>query len=147
MIERLVALAVLAASAVYLVNGSSLVLGTTARPGPGFFPLGVGVFGAAVALAWVVTAFRRSPAAAGGAPIGDARARVVAGAALLIGFCLVLPWIGYPLSALLFTGVLLRALGGRWLSAGTIALASALASYYLFGAVLGVPLPRGVLFD
>jgi hypothetical protein len=47
MIERLVALAVLAASGVYLANALPLPQGTAARPGPGFFPLAVGVFGAA----------------------------------------------------------------------------------------------------
>jgi putative tricarboxylic transport membrane protein len=97
---------------------------------------------------WVVTSLRRAPAAAGGAPvIGDTRARVAAAAALLLGFCFLLPWIGYPLSALVFTGLLLRALGGRWMAAAAIALASALVSYYVFATVLGVPLPRGVLFD
>lgn len=140
------ALAVLAASAVYLVTGWSLARGTAARPGPGFYPLAVGLFGAAVALAWVVTALRR-PRAGAGLPPGEGRGRVLVAIALLLGFCLALPWLGYPLTALLFTGLLLRALGGRWPAAVAIAVASALLSYWIFGPVLGVPLPRGVLFD
>ena len=38
-------LAVLAASGLYLANALPLAPGTAARPGPGFFPLGVAVFG------------------------------------------------------------------------------------------------------
>lgn len=148
MIERLLALAVLAASGVYLANGLPLPRGTGARPGAGFFPLAVGVFGAAVALAWVVSAFRRALAAPGGAAIVvESPARVTIAAGLLVGFCALLPWMGYPLAAFFFTGLLLRGLGAGWTAAGVIALSCAMASYYVFGVLLGVPLPRGALFD
>jgi len=147
MIERLVALGALAGIGVYLANGLPLPRGTAARPGPGFFPVAVGVFGAAVALIWVVSAFRRGPAAPGAETPGEGLGRVGITAGLLVGFCLVLPWAGYPVAALVFTGLLLRGLGAGWAGAGAMALVSAVASYYLFGAVLGVPLPRGVFFD
>ena len=118
MVERLVALAVLAASGVYLINGLPLPQGTAARPGPGFFPLAVGVFGGAVALVWVVTAFRRPRrASASHAEVLDGpeprcwsgadgvwragasgRGRVVATAVLLVGYCFLLPWAGYPVA-------------------------------------------------
>jgi len=148
MIGRLLALAVLVASGVYLVNAWPLPAGTAARPGPGFYPMAVGVFGAAVALAWVVSAFRRAPAAVDGAAMdGPSRTRVSATTGLLLGFCLLLPWTGYPVAALLFTGLLLRGLGAGWTAALVIGLGSALASYYVFGMLLGVPLPRSVLFD
>jgi putative tricarboxylic transport membrane protein len=146
MIERLLALAVLAASGVYLVNGLPLSLGTAARPGPGFYPLSIGTFGAAVALVWVVSAFRRAPAAASGvtAP-GAGRGRVATTAGLLVAYCLLFPWTGYPLAAFGFTGLLLRGLGAGWPAALVIGLVSSVGSYYLFGVLLGVPLPRGVL--
>ncbi|MGH7354333.1 MAG: tripartite tricarboxylate transporter TctB family protein [Candidatus Rokuibacteriota bacterium] len=151
MIERLVALAVLAAAGVYLANAWPLALGTTARPGPGFFPLSVGAFGAIVAASWVMRAFRRAPAdaaaAAGAMPSGDTRARVVASGGVLVGFCLLLPWVGYAVAAFLFTGFLLRRLGAGWTGALVTAIVSALGSWYLFGVLLGVPLPRGALFD
>jgi putative tricarboxylic transport membrane protein len=169
MIERLMALAVLAASGVYLINGLPLPQGTAARPGPGFFPLAVGVFGAAVALVWVVTALRRPRrASASHAEVLDVgpdtevldagadgvwragasgRGRVGATAVLLVGYCLLLPWAGYPVTGFLFTGLALRGLGAGWTSAIAIALASAVVSYYVFAVMLGVPLPRGVLLD
>jgi MFS family permease len=144
--ERLLALAVLAGCGVYLANAWWLAPGTAARPGAGFFPLAVGVFGLAVGLAWVVSALQQAPAAG---PVADAGGRRRAGitAALLAGFCLLLPWTGYPVAALLFTGLLLRGLGAGWMAALAVALPSALASYYVFAVLLGVPLPRGLLLD
>src|SRR5512145_502831 len=118
MVERAVALAVLVACGVYLASGWALPLGTVARPGPGLYPLAVGVLGAFVAMAWVVTAFRQAPATAGGRTfVAEGRGRVGVTASLLVGFCFLLPWVGYPLAAFLFTGLLLRGLGARWVAA------------------------------
>lgn len=148
MIGRFLALGVLAASGAYLANAWPLPSGTVARPGPGFYPMAVGVFGAAVALVWVVSAFRDSTATVDGPAMDrQSRARVRVTAGLLVGFCLLLPWIGYPVASLLFTGLLLRGLGAQWRAAVIVAAGSALGSYYVFGVLLGVPLPRGTLFD
>jgi len=149
MTERLLALVVVAASGAYLLSAWPLPAGTTARPGAGFFPLGVGAFGAVMALVWTVSVFRRAPAwgaADQRAPV-EGLGRVVATAGSLAGFCLLLPYAGYPVAALVFAAVLLRWLGAAWRSALVIGLASAALSYYLFGVVLSVPLPRGILFD
>ncbi len=145
MVERLLAVGVLAASLIYLASAWGLPLGTTARPGAGFYPLAVGIFGAVVVGAWLASV--RGRAAGVVALAADARGRVLATAGLLAGFCLALPWTGYPLAAFLFTGLLLRGLGARWTSALVIGAVSALASYYAFATLLGVPLPRGVLLD
>jgi hypothetical protein len=147
MVERLLAVAVLAASLVYLANAWALPLGTAARPGAGFYPVAVGVFGAAVILAWVASALRGRAAGHVGAIAVDARGRVLATAGLLAGFCLALPWTGYPVAAFLFTSFLLRGLGSGWAAALVIGAASALGSYYAFGTLLGVPLPRGLFLD
>jgi putative tricarboxylic transport membrane protein len=148
MVERLLALAVLVASGVYLANALPLPHGTAAQPGPGFFPLAVGVFGTVVALAWVATALRRAPSATRGAAMAaEGRGRVITTAALLMGFCLLLPWTGYPFVAFLFTGLALHGLGARWTVALTIGLSSAVISHYLFAVLLGVPLPRGLLLE
>jgi putative tricarboxylic transport membrane protein len=147
-IERVLALGVLVASGVYLVNGLLLPQGTAAQPGPGLYPVAVGVFGAVVAATWLLIALRRAPAGAGGVAIPqDGRRRVGVAAALLLGFCLLLPWSGYPPAAFLFTSLLLRGLGASWPAASLVGIVSAVGSYYLFGVLLGVPLPRGVLFD
>ncbi|HKZ07925.1 MAG TPA: tripartite tricarboxylate transporter TctB family protein [Methylomirabilota bacterium] len=148
MIERLLAVGALAAVLVYLASAWALPLGTAARPGAGFYPLAVGVFGAVTVLAWLGLTLRRpGPGAPGAVIVKDARGRVLATAGLLMGFCLALPWTGYPVAALLFTALLLRGLGAGNIAALSIGLLSALASYYGFGTLLGVPLPRGVLLD
>jgi putative tricarboxylic transport membrane protein len=145
MIERLLALAVLVASVVYLVNGLPLPMGSPARPGPGFYPMFVGMFGAVVALVWVVSVFRQKPAidrVATTPEMGLRRVGQTTG--LLAAYCLLLPWTGYPLAAFGFTGLLLRGLGAGWRSALVIGFATAVGSYYLFAVLLAVPLPQGV---
>jgi putative tricarboxylic transport membrane protein len=150
-VERLLALAVLVASVVYMAQAWALPLGGPARPGPGFYPLAVGAFGAVVAVAWAVVAMRGGRTAVP-TPIPtpipgamDGRARVGIAAGLLVAFCLLLPWTGYPVVAFPFVALLLRGLGSRWGTALAIGAVSALGSFYLFGELLGVPLPRGVL--
>ncbi len=147
MIERLLALALLGASVVYVANALPMPLGTAARPGAGFFPLGVGVFGTAVALAWVFSAFR-APVTIGAhaAPVDGGR-RVLAAAGALVGFCVLLSWVGYPLAAFGFVTFLLRSLGSGWRAAIALGLGSTVVSYYFFAVLLGVPMPRGVFLD
>ena len=149
MTERLLAMLVVAASGAYLLSALALPSGTPARPGAGFFPVAIGAFGAVMALGWTMTAFRRAraPAArAERAPV-EHRVRVVATAGALVGFCFLLPWAGYPVAALVFVTLLLRWLGAGWRAALVTGLASAAVSYYLFGVLLSVPLPRGILLD
>ena len=148
--ERLVALALLLTSGGYLLASTPLSRGTGARPGPGFFPLAIGTFLCVVALAYLVAALRGATGVASAAEVlaPPARARVLATVATLIGACLFMPLIGYPVVAFLFVAFLLRALGGRRCSTiGVTAVVSAVASYYLFAVLLGVPLPRGPWLD
>jgi hypothetical protein len=152
MAERLLALVVVAASGGYLLSALGLPAGSTARPGPGFFPLAIGAFGALVALVWTATAFRRAPARRAAEPASEhapaeATGRVLATAAALIAFCLLLPWIGYPVASLLFVTLVLRWLGAGWRMAVLTGVGSAVVSYYLFAVLLSVPLPRGLLMD
>jgi putative tricarboxylic transport membrane protein len=150
--ERGAALAFLAASGLYLAGALTFPPGTGARPGPGFFPVAIGVFACAVAAGFVMVAYRRSgaPGIAAASPepsmTADARGRVAAAAAGLVGFCLLLPWLGYLIASFAFVAVLLRRLGGGgWASAIAVAVGTAAASYYVFAVLLGVPLPRGIV--
>lgn len=156
--ERAVAGAFLLGSGLYLWGALSFPLGTAARPGPGFFPVAVGVFLCLVAGAFLLTTLRRRPVGIPPSPLpspaprrereAGSRARVAATATGLAGFCLLLPWTGYPLAAFLFVALLLRQLGGtRWPAVLVAAAVSAAASYYVFAVLLAVPLPRGALFD
>jgi hypothetical protein len=148
MTERLVAVALLVVSVIYLAQAMGMPLGSTARPGAGFYPMVVGVFACVVALVAVAMAFprRREPAEAGEVDedVPGARLQVWLTVVTLAAFCLLLPWIGYPLAALLFVCAQLRQLGASWRRALLAGLIGAEGSYYLFAILLGVTLPRGL---
>lgn len=151
MAERVIALAFLAGSGFYLALSFAFPFGSTARPGPGYFPVAVGVFLCLVAAVFTLVAFRRDAGVSGVtmAPTSrSAQARAGATAAGLVGFCLLLPWTGYPLAAFGFVALLLRRLGGgSWPAALGAAAASAALSYWVFAVLLSVPLPKGIFFD
>jgi putative tricarboxylic transport membrane protein len=142
--ERAWALGFLVASGAYLAASLGFPLGSVVKPGPGFFPVGVGVF-LCLAAAALALALGRGPALTTAAPLPpDARARVATTVLALVGFCLLLPWVGYAACAFAFVALLLRRLGGTaWPGVVVTAALSALASAYVFGVLLGVPLPRG----
>jgi hypothetical protein len=66
---------------------------------------------------------------------------------VLAAFCLLLPWVGYPVVAFGFVTVLVQRLGSPWRTAVIIGVLTAAASYYVFGVLLDVPLPRGPWVD
>ena len=145
MLSRAVPLALLVTAIVYLTMAVRLPFGAIAKPGPGFYPVIVAVFAIVVALAATALAFRRAPDAR--AEIGGldpaARRRVLISTVALIGFCLAMPWIGYPVAAFLFVTIVLRYLGGRWATALLTGAFASAGSYGIFAVLLDVPLPRG----
>jgi hypothetical protein len=148
MTDRLAALLVIIAGGAYLAAALPLPRGVAARPGPGFYPMLVGVVFCIAGLAFIVETFRRVPPRASPDPItAAARIRALATAGTLIAFVVVLPWVGYVAATFFFVAAMLRALGGGWTLALATAIASAAASYWLFASLLAVPLPKGVFFD
>jgi hypothetical protein len=147
MVDRVVPLAIVVAAGFYLTQALALPFGSIARPGAGFYPVVVAVFACVVGLGATAKAFMTARDAGVAAPAerldAAARGRVAASVLALTGFCLLMPWIGYPLAALAFVAVVLKRLGGGWAAALTIAVLSAALSYYLFAVLLDVPLPRG----
>jgi hypothetical protein len=63
--------------------------------------------------------------------------------AALAAFCLLIPWLGYPLVAFGFVSVVLSRLGSAARRAVLIGAATAVVSHYVFAVLLDVPLPRG----
>ena len=146
MLERVVGLVVVVAAGIYLTLAVALPYGTTARPGAGFFPTLVGIFGCVVGLTMSAQAFRapmRAPEAREGIRDTGARRRALSTVVVLIAFCLLMPWIGYPLVAFAFITVLLQRLGSAWRTAVIIGAVTAALSFYVFGVLLDVPLPPG----
>jgi len=66
--------------------------------------------------------------------------------AAMIAFALVLESLGFLLSTFLLMILLLRAIESqRWSKVVVVAVLTAIASYAIFGWILGIPLPGGVL--
>jgi hypothetical protein len=147
MLERVVALVTLVGGGVYLSQALALPFGSPARPGAGFFPVAVAIFACIVGAITTVQAFvgARRAQATGATEAEDPehRQRVVFGVIILVAFCLLLPWVGYPVLAFAFVALLLRRLGSSWRGAVVLAVLSAGLSHYLFAVLLDVPLPRG----
>ena len=148
MVERGLPLAILVMAGVYLTQALQLPRGTMARPGAGWYPTAIAVFACIVALGATVHAFRtpvaaREPMAGDDANARARRGRVVGMVLSLLAFCLVMPWIGYPIASLAFVTTALVGLGSRWPMALAVGVLSAALSYVLFAVLLDVPLPRG----
>ncbi|HET7875833.1 MAG TPA: tripartite tricarboxylate transporter TctB family protein [Methylomirabilota bacterium] len=133
----------LAASAFYLFQTAQLPQGSLEQPGPGLFPMLVGVLLLASSVAFGLQELRPS-AGLLARPSPETGRRVAGIVAALAAFCFLLPWLGYGVTALGLLLTLLRLFGlKRWGAVAAAALVATLASYYLFAVILGVPLPAG----
>jgi len=144
--QRVLALATLLGGGLFLSQALALPFGTPERPGAGFFPTLVAVFACAVGVIAAVRAFLLARGGAGGSAVAlqpEQRARVLVSVVLLVVFCALLPWTGYPIVACGFVALLLRRLGASWRGAVVTGVVSAVVSHYLFAVLLDVPLPRG----
>ena len=145
--ERVLALATLLGGALFLIQARALPFGSAERPGAGFFPVLIAVFACVVGVVATARAFVLAPRAAvarNDPPLApEQRTRVIVATVLLVIFCALLPWAGYPIAACAFVTLLLRRLGGSWRGAVVAGVLSAAVSHYLFAVLLDVPLPRG----
>jgi putative tricarboxylic transport membrane protein len=135
---------------------SKLALLDSLGPGPGFFPLILGVLGAVLSLTLILQQLRQPRSAVSGAagdgpsqddlvPDRAAAARIVGLVVLLAAAFFALDPIGYRFTALAFTALVLLVLGARNLL--VIAAVSLVLSFGVFHAFfywLKVPLPVGM---
>jgi hypothetical protein len=147
----------LAALAVaYLVAGRAYSLDVLAAPGPGVFPLAVGVLLLGLAIGQGAAALRRarrqpgSPvaSAAGGLPIVErgASGRVLALMGVLVAYAAAAGLVGFLTASFALVLVSSRLLGARdWLRSALLAAGVTAAAYVIFVLWLAVPLPRGPL--
>ena len=129
-------------------KSTNLPLKDALGPGPGFFPLWLGIIGGTLALLLVVEVTRQKvsgPAIADLVPDDDAKKRIVAVLALLAAAIAAFEPLGFRLTALGFTALLLPALGARSLVVGIpFVLAASFGVFHVFYHWLKVPLPIGV---
>lgn len=132
---------------VYLVEGLGYPRGTPAEPGPGLYPLLVGLLLMAGSLGTGLEArFRRSGETIE-SPRGAEARRVLSIVGVSLGYVLLLHQVGHPVAGTLVTLAVLQVMGlSRWTLKLGLALALGLGSHYLFAVLLGVPLPTGNWF-
>ena len=144
--SNLIAAAGLAAFGIYVVYvGSKLSYVSEVGPGPGFFPLWIGIglllFGAYQMVLSYAAARRRSDQLV---PLWSGSGRAL-GAWLGLAVAIALfRWIGFALGFVLLTNFLIVVLDRRPAGLGVVIGAGlALAFYLLFEIALGVSLPKG----
>lgn len=116
-------------------------------PGPGFFPLWLGIIGGLLAVALIVEVTRATdmgPEATELVPDKPAMLRILAVLGLLALTALLFEPLGFRVSAFLFTALLLPALGVRApITILVFALFSSVGVFHVFYHWLKVPLPIG----
>jgi putative tricarboxylic transport membrane protein len=148
---------ILVVGLVYGIMALNMPRGRLSYPGPGLFPMIVGVFLVATALGCLVQeilARKRAPVPSA-SPLPDQdsaapRSRDVKKTfqlmALMIGYTLALKLLGFLISICVFLVVAIRIFGyRRWVPALAMAAVIAAISYVTFVLWLKVPLPLGVL--
>jgi putative tricarboxylic transport membrane protein len=146
--DGIAGLILLAISLVLLVKSFQLPSLPIVPVGPGFYPAIVLSFmAAASALLVLQDLLKRRPAGAGDAPRRNYRLVLIA-FAIVGGYVLLLPLVGFRVATVLFVGALQAALGRpqtarQWGVLAAIALGTAAASYFVFEHYLLVLLPRG----
>ena len=127
----------------YLLAGRQYPLDTLATPGPGIFPLAVGLALLALAV-WQLLAGGRRPALAASSEaveVGITRAPLIM-IALLVLYAVSLPRLGFTLTSFVLVLVASWLMGLRgWWPPVVLALGVTVASRLIFGFWLGVPLP------
>ena len=115
-------------------------------PGPGFFPLTLAGLGAALSALLIFETARgpADPPEATIVPDRDAILRVLSVIVMLAVGAALLDWLGWRITALIVTAVLLPALGARSpIAIGLFVLAASFGVFHIFYYWLKVPLPIG----
>ena len=108
------------------------------------FPMIVGV--ALAALGVYMLGWARLPRVAAALPLGTVRARMLAGASLLVVYAVLVPILGYTAATALVSVALFGAMGGYpWPMALALGAVTTGALYVLFRVWLLQPLPSGLL--
>jgi putative tricarboxylic transport membrane protein len=125
---------------------ASLPLLDELGPGPGFFPIWLAGIGAVLSVVLVVQTARAPTDGPSDSlmPDRDALFRISCIIVMLVFGALVLDWLGWRITALIVTGVLLPALGARSpLAVVPFVLAASFGVFHVFYYWLKVPLPIG----
>jgi putative tricarboxylic transport membrane protein len=142
-----VAISLAGLASFFFFEAGRLNFGNMRVPQTGFFPKTLLVLVLILSLCLLVQTLRQAETEARKQRIStQGWIRIGATLATLLGFALLLEWLGFFVSTFLLMILLLRAIEAmRWSKVIVVALATALVSYFLFAWLLGVPLPAGML--
>lgn len=131
-----------AISVFYLVSALGISRGTAVMPGPGAFPLVVGIGFTLVSLSLAVSSTFSREMGDSPFPCAADGGRVLGLIASLALYAATLPALGHPLSTCISFGAALRVMGLRDRKKLLIgSLVAAAVSWYIFGVMLGVSIP------
>ena len=135
-----------ALAAGYLALARRLPMGEMDQPGAGVFPVIVGILVLLASLAVLWEGWRMPADATVEMPAGADAGRVACLLGLIVGYVVLLPWLGQLVGSFLFCLLLVRLLSGQgWVRAAIPAAAIAAAAYLVFVRLLQVQMPRGIL--
>ena len=144
--ERIIALALFGFSALYLVSSLRLAVGNPRNPGPGFFPIVMGVLLTVCTGIYGIQVIRKRTQGEKPAPEGAGKNYRALAAIIGSGifYPLILGTLKFLVSTFLATFIMLYLLKPqRLLSSIFLALAMAIAAFMTFSRLLGVGLPMG----
>jgi hypothetical protein len=136
----------LALSLAYLALGAQLPFGALDQPGAAVFPMVAGVVAILASAATLHEGWRLERTEPVEFPAGADARRVLGMGGLLLGYFVLLPWLGQLLTSLLFFMLVLRLLSQyAWPRIAAYSVVMSLAVYGVFVHLLQVPMPAGVL--
>ena len=142
-----VALILTGLAAFILLEAGKLSFGSVRVPQTAFFPVILATLLLILSLILLAQALRSAPTGRSPERIeAEGWSRIGATLVTLVGFALVLERLGFLLSTFLLMVLLLRAIEPQaWHKVLAVALVTSLVVYAIFGWLLGIPLPAGVL--
>jgi len=132
----------------YIAMALKLPLGQWDRPGAALFPIIVAVIFGGASLVTMWEGWRGDPdrSTRVEVPSGGGLGRLLGLLASLLGYYLLLPWLGQLIAGFGFCLALMRLLSNAsWVRIGATAAIVSLAVYIVFIHFLSVPMPRGIL--
>jgi putative tricarboxylic transport membrane protein len=130
----------------YLSVSFQYPFGQLDQPGAGVFPGIVAVIMILASLATLWEGWQMDKAMQVYLPDGTDRKRLLSLIGLLLGYMLMLPWLGQIIVSMLFGVLLLRVLSDLgWPRIFLYSLVISIALYVVFVILLKVPMPRGML--
>lgn len=128
----------------YTWDASSMPTGQLAMPGPGFFPLIIGIFGIISSIIVILDAlFKFRQGSTLSVPSGRTARRLIGILLLLALFVLTIDLLGTYVASILFCTLSVKLLSSHaWWRCATYGTTMAVVCVFIFDALLNVSLPR-----